>query len=509
MKPDTTPAPWGRVSVLLTLAAAVRLLAPTVADPDLWGHIRFGQRTLAHGLERTDPFSYLTAGQRWINHELLSEVAFGAVYDSLGGTGLIVLKAGIALLIVTLLLRHLVRRGLDPLRACLITLPSIFLLGPGLSTIRPQMFSFLFFALVLLALHRGETRSRRWLWSLPIVLAVWINVHGGVLAGVGAIGVWGMAKLGGAVIHRRAGPIGPALRDLAVLGVACAAALLLNPYGWELPAFLVRTATVPRPDIVEWQPLRIVSAPGTIYLGMIAFGCATLYRAGRPRQPALVAVLGVITLLPLTAVRHLQLFAIAAPVLLADDLARVWGRRTEVPDLPRRGRLAATAAAGVAALALATAGLAESRCIRIDPSRSIAFPVRAVQWLADSGVRANAVTYFSWGEYVIWHLAPDIRVSMDGRRETVYPDSIYHEYLRFQNGHEGWRAVLERPETDLVLFSRAWPAFQLARLDPEWTLVYEDSLAGVFARAEGALAARLAGVPVPDASVDGAGRCVP
>ena len=27
---------------------------------------------------------------------------------------------------------------------------------------------------------------------------------------------------------------------------------------------------------------------------------------------------------------------------------------------------------------------------------------------------------FDWGEYVIWHLGPQVRVSVDGRRETVY-----------------------------------------------------------------------------------------
>jgi hypothetical protein len=32
------------------------------------------------------------------------------------------------------------------------------------------------------------------------------------------------------------------------------------------------------------------------------------------------------------------------------------------------------------------------------------------------------VTSFNWGEYAIWHLGPRLRVSIDGRRETVYSE---------------------------------------------------------------------------------------
>ena len=34
------------------------------------------------------------------------------------------------------------------------------------------------------------------------------------------------------------------------------------------------------------------------------------------------------------------------------------------------------------------------------------------------------VTFFNHGEYLIWHLAPQLQVSMDGRRETVYSESV-------------------------------------------------------------------------------------
>jgi len=500
---------WSRLTTFLTLAAFSRLIAPTVADPDLWGHIRFGQRTLSLGLEREDPFSYLSAGHAWINHEILSEATFGLLFDTGGATALIILKTCVALLTVVLIYRHLLRRGADAVRASLLLLPAGFLMIPGFATVRPQMFTYLFFALAVLTLHKAETSSEKWLWTLPPLLAVWINFHGGVLAGVGILGVWGIAKVISILANRDQGSIIRRLTVPVAVGVCCGLALLLNPYGARLPIFLLETAAVPRPDIVEWQPLRLLSVPGAIYSAIVAFSIITMARSTEPRNPALAAVFVAVCVLPLTAVRHLQLFGIAVPLLLADDFASVWRRTTEPPQAKPGERALVIAVTGLAGVLLIGTGLRESRCIEIDTGRSIGFPVRAVDWLRASGVRANVATYFDWGEYVLWHLSPNVRISMDGRRETVYPDSIHQEYLRFQSGLAGWRGLLDREQTDLVLFPNWWPAYQLVDLDPGWDRVYDDSLGAVFARAGSRLAERLRATPIPSTPVDGHGQCVP
>src|SRR6478672_3752579 len=86
---------------LLLVALSLLYLSPTVADADLWGHVRFGQDILRmHALSAQDPYSYLTAGSSWINHEWLSEVVFAATYDAMGAPGLIALKTAIAVLLV-------------------------------------------------------------------------------------------------------------------------------------------------------------------------------------------------------------------------------------------------------------------------------------------------------------------------------------------------------------------------------------------------------------------------
>jgi hypothetical protein len=81
-----TPATLCRV----TLGAFVlTLVTNTSADPDLWGHLRFGLDMLASkSIPCADLYSF-TADRAWINHEWVAELLIG-----IGYTGLAALDTG-------------------------------------------------------------------------------------------------------------------------------------------------------------------------------------------------------------------------------------------------------------------------------------------------------------------------------------------------------------------------------------------------------------------------------
>ncbi len=137
------------------------------------------------------------------------------------------------------------------------------------------------------------------------------------------------------------------------------------------------------------------------------------------------------------------------------------------------------------------------------------FPLRAVRLLREAGVEGHLAVHFSYGEYAIWHLYPAVRVSMDGRRETVYPDSVYQEALRFQTGVGVWDDVLRKRQTDMALVPKSTPTYNLLSLDPAWTAAYGDTLVGLFVHEGWAGADRLDGVTPPPLPADGAGSCFP
>lgn len=506
---------WNLGIVALTLGGALLILSRTAADPDLWGHVLFGLDLLRTGnIPTYDPYSYTSTGYPWINHELLSEVAFGLAYRVGATPGLMLLKVAVVFTIALLLHRHLRREGLDPLRAGIVLILAVFTMIPALGTIRPQLFTHLFFLLTLLVLVRVEEGNTRWLWSLPPIFALWINFHGGVLAGLGVLGLWAGAWIALPFIAAKWKGRGPAPGLLIAVVTTSTLALLLNPYLWELPHFLFRTATVPRPDISEWQPLSLTTVPGLLYLILVGSGAFVLFRTRRERRPPTLLVLLVTALLPLTALRHLSLFALAFAVILAEHIADVWSERASnsgsgPPGGSRLARLAIVGLNFFAAFVMVAASISRFACIPINEQSAIGLPARAVGLLLKAGTAGNLAIFFDYGEYAIWHLNDRIKVSMDGRRETVYPDSIYQEALLFQAGVGAWDDVLEKHPTDMALTPRGMPTFNLLMLKPGWELAHQDSLVGLFVRAGWPPGERLTATQPPPVPYDGTGMCFP
>jgi hypothetical protein len=483
----------------------------TIADPDLWGHIRFGQEILRTGsIVRADIYSYRTGGQPWINHEWLCEVIFAGLYNLSGPAGLIVFKVLVSLLILGLSHAHLRRRGLGPYSSVFLLVLMSIPFRLGLGTIRPQIFTYLNFFFELLLLEKAIAGREYWLWLLPILLAVWVNLHGGVLAGAVVLGIWIAVQL---VVRPT---VDPSRLDrsrgasilIGLVGFACGLALLLNPYGAELVVFLLRTATMPRPEISEWTPLGLMSLPGQLYLALLVIGTSGLVWSRRRREPTAILIFSVAALLPLISNRHYPLFALTLVVLGGEHIADVWNRwcrPTRFRFAQGRGIAAISVLVSLVLTGLALPGFG---CIRIEPFY-FAFPARAVALLKQSGVRGNMAVSFDWGEYVLWYLGPGIQVSIDGRRETVYSDESYRQSLDFARGTGDWDALLRTAPTDLVLVPMGSPTANLLSRTAKWVPLYKDSYCVLFVREGFPGLGEILQSPIPSLSDNGAGLCFP
>ena len=511
--------PWLDISVIcLVMSTVFYRLSETIADPDLWGHIKFGQDLWQTGnIIRSDTYSYLAGDQSWINHEWLSEAIFSLVYAQAGPVGLISLKVVVGLLITGLVYRHLCRQGLTPLRAGIVVLAVTLLLIPGLATVRPQIFTFLFFLLVLLIIYEVERGRPRWLWVAPPLFALWANLHGGFLAGIGILVLWSFAHLAFVLLRARrpAVVISPSTLVILLAVMASVLATFLNPYGVQLLNFLLRTATGVRPEITEWQPLVIMSKYGATYMTILAVAVAGLVYSRRKRFPALIALFACVSLLPLMAYRHGSLFALAVAVVAGEHIGDAWDRlssgRRSSKDISevRRPRPWLTGLSFAGAIVLVGLALPHFDCIRLDPQSGVRYPARAVALIKQSGISGNLAVYFDWGEYALWHLSPRIKVSLDGRRETVYSPETYIKNWKFYMGTGDWDALLREHETQLALVTKQHAVFNLMRLVPGWLLVYEDPLSGLFVRDGSPLVEHIQGADPPALPYDAAGLCFP
>jgi len=486
----------------VVLSVALYSMSFTVADPDLWGHLRFGLDILDSGrVIQVDRYSYLSSAHPWFNHEWLADVIFALTFRAAGGPGLVLLKAALSMVVLGGLYLALRQGELEPVRAGIVFLVALPLCVFGMNTVRPQLFTYLGFFSVLAVIRSAGHGRRHWLAAVPLVIAIWTNLHGGFLAGLVVFLTWAGVRCASTLLKERR-------VDGLVMGSALGAlvAPILNPYGVALPLFLLRTATVQRPEIGEWNPLPIASVEGLFYLGMLVLVGLGLGASRRPRDFAVLAVVSGMALSPLIAIRHLPLFGLTVPLLLAEDLSDAWNRLLPSSGEVESSRLAWLPAGLATACALTLSLLAVPRLVSLQPTSGLFYPARAVALLKDAGVSGNLVVHFDWGDYVIWNLGPKVRVSLDGRRETVYSEAVYAENARWREGVGAWDTILRRPSTDMALASKRWPTFNLMKmLAPEWKLLYEDAMVGLFARAGSESARRLSLASPRDLPEDGEG----
>jgi uncharacterized membrane protein len=436
------------VRVFLRVACAavlVSVLTQTRADPDLFGHVRFGRDIVAaRSAHLLDRYSF-TSDRPWINHEWLSEVAMYGAYNAAGAAGLIALKLSLLVLMLGAVALAIRRGGLPDAAWDFLLAVSVTCTFPQTVSVRPQLFSLALFSPLLLVLFSARRDHRVLLWSIPI-MAIWVNVHGGWVVGAGTLIVWTACGL----LSDRP------LRDkLIALGVTAAAlaVTLVNPYGLQLWAFLRETVAFGRENIADWQP---VSRAGVLFslwglvaaVTTVALVVAAVRRTIDLQGSAIVLMLGIGSF---RVSRLLSFFALSAVIVLAPQIASMFHRpasdrsqRPAAPWVPAAVLLLALAVIGTGA----TVSARNLSCIRFEDSL---FPeAQAAGILTGRGARGRMLTYFDYGEYAIWHLSPDIVVSMDGRRETVYSNEAVERQFRFYTVPEERKEIVNALRPDYI-----------------------------------------------------------
>ena len=447
------------------------VLALSWVDPDLWGHVRFGRDILATRELPVDDIYSFTSDIRWVNHEWLSETILAAAFLTGGNAGLILLKLSLVIGTVALSMRGVWRSGRDV--TVQDALLAILLAGIWIRAyvIRPQLFSLFCFAVLLSVLRDADPgRMRRLAW-LPLVFAFWVNLHGGWIVGAGMLALWAAASaLTSSSVSKNA---------IALTAAASAAATLVNPYGFEMWGFLAETVRPERPWIDDWRPLYATPALLPFWLPAAAAAAFGLWRGRRaiPLSHALIVVA-----LAIASVRVSRLdafFAIATVTLLGPSIATARSIQSRAAPVPR-WRHHVAAAIAVTVLVAAAAGTPAFRCVSMDgldwlPEREAGAAMRA------GALQGRMITWFGWGQYAIWHLAPDVKVSFDGRRETVYSAGFGDNHVRLYWAPEQSADFLRTLDADLAWLPRDLPLGRFLEREG-WSKIFDGSRSVVLGR---------------------------
>jgi len=457
----------------------LHLCGMNFCDPDLWHEMSLFRQTLIEGRVPTeDRFAYTPTVSPSIHHEWGSGAILYAVAMTSGATGVICFKYLLVTAVVAAMYWCARQRGTSAAVFCTVA-PSMALFSSyGFTTIRAQMFTLLLLAIMLCLLERDQRGRRGWiaLW-LPLHV-LWLNVHAGFVVGAGLMAIHAIEQ----IVRRRP------FWHFVPIGAALAALVLVNPYGSLYLPYLMHGLTMARPLIVEWQPLWQHDARvfGLFLLSLLPVACAV--RSLGWRRCTGLLVLAATAYAALKHTRHLSLYCVVwtcyVPGYLQQTRFGAWVDET----FQRYGRLVTQISVAATVYCLfQIVPAAPWNLVIPDKNEHVAeglvcYPVGAVQYLSDRQFHGNVMLPFEVGGYAMWKLHPNAKVSLDGRYEVAYQPGILEEHLLLYGAKSGWRDVLAKYPTDVILvpclsrLSAAMPSMV------DWTRIYHDEVYEVYAR---------------------------
>jgi len=490
----------------LSCGALGRLL---LRDADIGWHIRNGQQILqTHSVPRVDPFSSSMGGKPWFAWEWLYDAVIAAIHHVFGLNGVVFYTAAIiAATFVVALYVGLRRGGSLPLTLFLL------ILSLGSAAVhflaRPHVISWLFSVIwfdLLDSAAQSEARDRRLYW-LPLIMALWANLHGGFVLGFGLLAVYLIA---GAIEYftrpDQRVRIGPWLKHLSLISTLTFAASFLNPYGYQLHLHVYRYLSdrFLMDRISEFLSPDFHSPAQQCFAILLLITFVVLATARRRLPLAQLLLILFAAYAGFYATRNLPssslLIALVIAPVLSETIAnagrnanlRLWLRklfsgtqsfseRVGAMERQLHGHLWLVVVFVLGLWACAHHGrIGSTQFINayFDAKR---FPVQAVDVIAQRGIHEPVFSLDYWGGYLIYRLYPETKVVVDDRHD-FYGDQFFKDFLRVVLAQPGWDEALNKLHVNWVLMPTESTLANMLRLSSTWESAYQDETAVLFQR---------------------------
>ena len=495
---------------LLLSAAALTyaLLAGlrTLMDYDLGWQMATGRWVVQHRqIPSTDVFSYTAQGQPWI-YPVGSGLIFYAAY--LAGKYALLTWLGAAACVGTIAVLIWRRSALTAALAIL-GIPMIVLRAAP----RAEMFTVVLFAAFLAVLWRQHEGGSARLWLLPLLMAAWVNLHLGFVAGLGLLGAYLMVEALEMLWPERRQAAAARLRYAWPWLMATVAVTAVNPWGAGIYRALLRqerATAAHSQSITEWasaglnwtlasMSFSLRSPDGAFYVMLLVATVAVFLALWRRQLGAAMLVVGAAVL----AIRHIRFQALFAEVVVlvggAVLTAALAGRWERI----RQSRLGSLAVIG---LAYCVVGLACLRAADLTSNRSYLgttnlstfgaglswwFPENASAFLERENIPGRVFNSYDEGGYLTWRLGPKYPDYIDGRALPFGPQLFERNQQLMATSPDSpeWQREADHYGINAIIVPLSryngvefFPVLRQFCASRSWRPVYLDEVAGVFLR---------------------------
>lgn len=462
------------IAILLTTPVVMCLRNFNMGDNDVWWHLRTGEWiAIHHAVPEIEPFSRPVAGQPWIAYSWAFELLLYRLFLSSGLAGFAIYTVAMVLLTCVALYWMIQRQGLELPPAAIIAFAGMYSMA-HLYTPRPWLFTvFLFVCELGIIMHARRTGKTHHLIWLPLIFAIWANVHIQFIDGLCILAL----ALAEAVSARWWSGAQKTLAapPLATAFAASIVATFANPYGWRIYRVAHDLATqagvMDKINELKALPFRDPAAYVVLLLALASAAILGYQRKVLSFEGALLAFAAVLSF---RSQRDVWLIAAVAAAIIA-------------PAIPKARKAVEVPTAGVVAAAFGIAIMFSAAACRLLGLNNASLksgleqqmPARATDYILAHEYPGPIFNDFNWGGYLIWKLR--MPVSLDGRA-ALYGDTAIDRSVATWSGAPDWAADPLLASARLVIAPVQGPLTQLLRRDSQYQMVYEDKLAAVFTR---------------------------
>jgi hypothetical protein len=470
----------------LSFSAGKRLLN----DGDTGYHIRAGEYIIdTLSIPKHDIFSFLSPPLPWTAHEWLSEVIMAILHRAFGLTGITIFFSFLISLVYYLLYK-IIKTDEDNIIGVVIIVLLVLLSSQIHWLARPHIFSLAIMVIWYFLLDEFHYRHRNRLFLLPPIMLLWVNLHGGFLAGFILIGIYLFGNVAKFItsqiaekdIHKKK------VRLLGLTTGACLLVSLINPFGYHILLFPFKLVSnkfimdhvteFMSPNFHEFMPFKYL-----LLLIILIFAISKL-------KLNLIELLLILTFtnMSLYSVRYIPLFGIiVAPILLRQfrpmleqsdgKFAQFFNKRSDgisEIDSSTKGYLWPVAAV-VLVVVLAING---KLYYKFDSQKK---PVVAVEFMKAENLQGNMFNNDEFGDYIIYAAWPVYKVFFDGRSD-MYGVYRLKEYLKLVNVRPGWDEVLKKYDIHWIIYNANSTLSVFLSQRDDWKLIYADKVASIFVK---------------------------
>ena len=464
---------WLSLALLFLLPIAFFL---SITPHDYWFYVRIGKDILESGtIPRVDTFSYTYPGKPIYYQPWLSAVLFWLAHAAGGATFTFLLR-GLCIAIAYGFHWILMRQaGTGTKLATLLTI--LFGLSSSMNwSVRPQMFAFPLFVLMLWSLWHWQHGRTQWLWILPVAVLLWANLHGSFVL---AFFLMGSALLVGAGDKKQ----------LIIWSGLSLLATFINPRGIFVWQFVSDMLTSPSDQLfaTEWRPPVNAGWQMNIFFAWLLLFIPLAALSPR-RLSALewVWFLG-FGWLALSGLRYVIWFMFIMALLtgpMLTELVRPFTREAPDRSNPRFNFLLGGILLFLPLMMLP--GLRESWWRDSPPLyHEATTPMAAAKWLAaHSDLPGPLFADYTFGSYLTFALPS--RLLWIDNRFNAYPPEHWEKYQTIASAKPEWDELLDQDKINLLMLSLASQAslVQAVEESGQWCEQYRDKTAVIFSRCE-------------------------